>query len=99
MATVNMVKTIKKIYPFCILLVKIGNFYNVYRKDAYILSYLFEYKIVEKEGVPTCGFTINAISKVENILEESIKNQGIKNVILLDFFLQSIYLKCYDSMV
>lgn len=74
MATVKMVKTIKKIYPSCVVLVKIENFYNVYGKDAYILSYLFEYKIVEKEGVPTCGFPINAISKVENILEKSKVN-------------------------
>lgn len=71
MSTVNMVKTIKKIYPSCVILVKIGNFYNVYGKDAYIFSYLFDYKIVEKAGIPTCGFPINAISKVENILEKT----------------------------
>lgn len=71
MSTVNMVKTIKKIYPLCIVLVKIGNFYHVFGKDSYILSYLFEYKIVEKSGIPTCGFPINAISKVENILERT----------------------------
>ena len=65
MSTVNMVKTIKKIYPLCIVLVKIGNFYHVFGKDSYILSYLFEYKIVEKSGIPTCGFPINAISKMK----------------------------------
>lgn len=48
MSTANMVKTIKKIYPSCAVLVKVGNFYHVYGKDAYILAYLFEYKIVEK---------------------------------------------------
>ena len=48
MSTVDMVKTIKKIYPGCAILVKVGNFYHVYGKDAYIFSYLFEYKIVEK---------------------------------------------------
>ena len=41
----------KKIYPFCVILVKIENFYNVYGKDAYIYSYLFDYKIVEKAGI------------------------------------------------
>ena len=70
-STVNMVKTIKKIYPSCVILVKVGNFYHVYGKDAYIFSYLFEYKILEKEGVPSYGFPINAISKVENILERT----------------------------
>ena len=71
MGTVNMVKTIKKVYPSCAVLVKVGNFYHVYGKDAYILSYLFEYKITEKEGIPTCGFPLNAISKVENFLEKT----------------------------
>ena len=33
-------------------------------------SYLLGYKLVEKEGIPCCGFPINAISKVENILEK-----------------------------
>lgn len=70
MSTINMVKTIKKVYPSCVVPIKIGNFYHVYGKDAYIFSYLLGYKLVEKEGIPCCGFPINAISKVENILEK-----------------------------
>ena len=35
-------------YPDSILLVLSGNFYNVYGKDTYILSYIFKYKIKEK---------------------------------------------------
>ena len=70
MSTINMVKTIKRIHKSCVIAVKIGNFYHVYGKDAYIFSYLLGYKIVEKEGIPCCGFPINAISKVENILEK-----------------------------
>ena len=70
MSTINMVKTIKKVYPSCVVTVKIGNFYHVYGKDAYIFSYLLGYKVVEKEGIPCCGFPTNAISKVENILEK-----------------------------
>ena len=66
-----MVKTIKKVYPSCVVTVKIGNFYHVYGKDAYIFSYLLGYKLVEKEGIPCCGFPTNAISKVENILERT----------------------------
>ena len=71
MAIINMVKTIKKIYPSCVVLVKIGNFYHVYGKDAYILAYLFEYKIIEKSEVPSCGFPINALGKGEAFLEKS----------------------------
>jgi len=71
MGTVNIVKTIKQIHPGCIVMVKIGTFYNVYSKDAYILSYLLKYKIIEKENIPACSFPLSSISKVENILEKN----------------------------
>ena len=41
MGTINIVRTIKRVHPSCMVMVKIGSFYNVYSKDAYILSYLF----------------------------------------------------------
>ena len=71
MGTINIVKTIKTVHPLCMVLVKIGTFYNVYSKDAYIISYLLKYKIIEKESVPTCSFPISSLSKVENILEKN----------------------------
>ena len=74
MGTINIVKTIKKIHENCLVLVKIGTFYHAYSKDAYIMSYLFEYKIKEKESVPTCAFPVSSLSKVENILEKAKVN-------------------------
>ena len=71
MGVINIVKTIKQIHPSCMVLVKIGTFYNVYSKDSYIVSYHFKYKIMEKENVPMCSFPVSSISKVENILEKS----------------------------
>lgn len=71
MGTINIVKTIKLIHPYCMVLVKLGSFYNVYAKDAYIVSYLFKYKIKEKENVPICSFPVSSLSKVENILEKN----------------------------
>ena len=71
MGTINIVKTMKMIHPSCVIIVKIGNFYHVYGKDAYIFAYLLEYKITEKDGIPHCGFPISSISKVENILEKN----------------------------
>lgn len=70
MGTINIVKTMKMVHPSCVIIVKIGNFYHVYGKDAYIFAYLLEYKITEKEGIPHCGFPISSISKVENMLEK-----------------------------
>lgn len=71
MGTINMIKTIKRIYLNTVVIVKIGNFYHVYSKDAYIFSYLFNYKISEKEEVPCCGFPVNSISKIESVLEKN----------------------------
>ena len=60
-------------YPNSILLVLSGNFYNVYGKDAYLLSYLFRFKLTKKGYktdkeeevyVPKTGFPRNALDKV-----------------------------------
>lgn len=71
MGTINIVRTIKRVHPSCMVMVKIGSFYNVYSKDAYILSYLLKYKIIEKEMLPACSFPISSLSKVENVLEKN----------------------------
>ena len=71
MAVLTMIKAIKKIYKEDVLLVRIGDFYHVYGKDAYILSFLMGYKIKSiEENCPTCGFPKKSISKIEAILEE-----------------------------
>lgn len=71
MGSINIVKNIKRIHPNCIIMVKMGNFYHVYSKDAYILSYLFKYKIKENEEIPECGFPLVSLSKVEATLEKN----------------------------
>lgn len=70
MGTINVVSTIKLIHPSCVVMVKIGSFYSVYGKDAYLFSYLFRYKIKEKENIPICSFPVSSLSKIENILEK-----------------------------
>ena len=70
MGTINVVSTIKLIHPSCVVMVKIGSFYSVYGKDAYLFSYLFRYKIKEKEYIPICSFPVSSLSKIENILEK-----------------------------
>ncbi len=66
MAISTIIKTIKEIHPKDLILVKIGSFYHIYGKDAYIISYLFGYKLktFEKKHV-TCGFPVKgAVKKV-----------------------------------
>ena len=67
----NMISTIKEIHPKTIIIVKVGSFYHVYGKDAYILSYLFGYQIktIEKSN-STSGFPLGALPKVLSTLED-----------------------------
>ena len=70
MGVVNMAKTIKQIHPKYVACFKVGNFYNVYGKDAYILAHLFSYslKFIEN-NIPTCGFPIQKLPKAKAIFE------------------------------
>ena len=74
-------------YPDSILLVLSGSFYNVYGKDAYILCYIFKYKIKNKlyitlddkeEYVINTGFPRNSLDKVLLDLEDKKINYVIK---------------------
>lgn len=71
MAISTIISAIKQVHPKDIVLVKIGSFYHIYGKDAYILSYLFNYKLKKFEGkYVTCGFPLDSISKIMAKLEE-----------------------------
>ena len=58
-----------------IVIRKSGGFYQVFDNDALILSYLFDYKIINHK----CGFPLVAINKVINTLEEKKINFIIKD--------------------
>jgi len=73
----NSVRLIKKVHPTSVALVKIGNFYHAYGKDAYILSYFFDYKI-DTKGYKSCGFPLSSLNKVVVQLE----NQKIDYMII-----------------
>ena len=45
MGVVNMAKDIKKVHPEELVCYKVGAFVQTFGKDAYILSYLFGYKL------------------------------------------------------
>ena len=64
MSCVTMIKEIKSIHPKDVALIKLGSFYRVYGKDAYLVSNMFEYKIKEENKIPFCGFPIKSINRV-----------------------------------
>ena len=75
MSTIYMVKNIKELFPEYVLLVKIGTFYECYNSDAYIISYLFNYKIKTLiDGDKNCGFPTNSINKIISMLETKTIN-------------------------
>ena len=57
----NQYYDLKVRYPDSLVLVKNGSFYTIFNDDAYILNYLFGYKIVNNEKV---GFLTSNITKV-----------------------------------
>lgn len=80
MSVITMANNIKELFPEYVVLIKIGTFYEVYNKDAIILSYLFQYKIKTlSSNDKVCGFPIKSINKIKFILE----NKNI-NYITLD---------------
>lgn len=97
-------------YPDSILLVLSGNFYNVYGKDAYILCYLFKYKIKSKpyktvedkeEYIINTGFPRNSLDKVLLDLEDKKINYVIKvrnkHDIFKDFKKLNTYKRRYEA--
>lgn len=72
-----MMETIELLNKDCICLFKMGNFYQAYGRDAYIISFLLNYKIDMQNS--EVGFPINSINKVL----AKIENEKI-NYITLD---------------
>ena len=78
MSSITIIKEIKTIHPNYVALVKIGGFYRVYGKDAYIISELFQYKLKKEGNIISCGFPVKTIKKVVANLE----NKKINYIIL-----------------
>lgn len=74
----TMIQEIKKVHTYDVVLVKIGQFFHAYGKDAYIVSYLMEYKLSVKDNIYTVGFPTKIINKVMSKLE----NEKINYIIL-----------------
>ena len=95
-----MIQTIKLIHKFDIVFIRVGTFYQVYGKDSYIISYLFDYKIKFVEKISTCGFPKNSINRIMAKLEELKINYIIvdkKNNYDVDLFYDNKNLNTYEK--
>ena len=71
MSTIDMIRTMKQVHPDYVILVKIGKFYHAYGKDAYIVSFLFNYQLKKADiNTKTTGFPEVALNKVLSVLED-----------------------------
>ena len=72
MGIINIVKNVKEVHKGYILFVRVGNFYNCYGRDSYIVSYLFGYKItIMEDNIYKCSFPKSAYNKVISKIEQS----------------------------
>ena len=75
----KMIETILEVNSERMCLFKIGSFYHGFGKDAYILSYIFNYKIKEiGSNHKDCGFQGRNTSKIKAKLE----NIGISYIVI-----------------
>jgi hypothetical protein len=103
MGIVNVILNIKKIHPKDIAIIKIGNFYYVYGKDAFIISYIFKYKLrkVEEPNIYSCAFPKNSYNKVIAKLENRKINYIVidrRNNYEIDEELNNKNLNNYDEI-
>ena len=74
----EIIKQIKIIHKNVVCLFKIGKFYHCYNREAYILCYLFNYRLkcIEKDFFE-CGFPEASLNKIIAKLEEKKINYSI----------------------
>lgn len=78
MSIIETIKIIKKVQINNIVLLKVGKFIYSYGKDAYIMSYIFKYKIkLNKENIYICGFPKEKLNKVMATLENKKINYAV----------------------
>ena len=68
MKLVDTYNSYKTKYSKYVIMIKCGNFYEVYGEETYIISNLFNYKIKEISGIKRVGFPIIAYNKVTSKL-------------------------------
>lgn len=73
MGIINIIRNVKQIHPEDVVLVSVGNFYYSYGKDAYILSYIFKYKLMKIKDfdIFSCAFPKQSFPKITAQLENN----------------------------
>lgn len=85
--------SLKNKYKDYIIIIKIGSFYNVISKDAYILSSIFNYKINTFSNTVKVGFPLTSLNKVLNTLDKIKINYLVyeNNIVIRQKFKRNNY--------
>lgn len=69
-------------YKDCLLFFRYGSFYELFDKDAYIMNKIFNYSIKKLSNNIKCGFPVNSLDNVLNVLDSNFINYYVidKNV-------------------
>lgn len=78
MKLIDRYNEMKKKYSKSIILIKSGIFYETFNDDAYIMNYIFDYKIKTLSGFVITGFP----EKVLDIVKDRLKKEKISYVVL-----------------
>lgn len=68
-SVITIIKEVKNVHQKDIAMIKVGNFYRVYGKDAYIIANMFKYKVAEEEDIVVSGFPVKTLKRVQANLE------------------------------
>ena len=102
MKVVDLYNTYKDNYKEYVIFIKIGNFYETYNNDAYIISTLMNYKVKNLSETIRVGFPINSLVKVLDKLNNSkvnyivIEKEEIYKISIKKKFRDNKYLN-YDN--
>lgn len=69
----------KLIYKNYLILIRNGNFYLALNDDSIVLNNIFKFKITESKNILKCGFPLDSVYKVTNILDDLKINYLIIN--------------------
>lgn len=70
----TILNSIKAVHKDSVIIMRTGTFCNVYGQDAYIISYLFGYKLRRiQNNILSTGFPKEVINKVMSKLDNIIK--------------------------
>ena len=85
MKLIDVYRQYKEKYENYVVVIKSGNFYDIYDDDTKIISYFLNYKINEINGLKKIGFPLISLNKVVYCLEKQKINYVVIEKIETDY--------------